>query len=122
MNSAAHLDRVVALQEAFKCGVINAFAVRILTHALAHGSVWPDDISLDSVPDKDRKCIGNSWRRLRLIGVLAHTHDHRASNAEGANGRIIFRYALADRALAETFLKSNTVPAPATEEQLELMK
>lgn len=123
MNPAhAHLDRVVALQEGFKPGKINAFAVRILTHALAHGSVWPDEVSLKDVSEKDRRCIGNAWRRLRSIGLIEQMNDHRSSEADGRKGGTIFRYRLVDRTLAQTFVERNTPFGEGKEKQLELMQ
>ena len=108
MNAGdSHLERVKDLQEAFKPGVGRVVAVRIMERAIEAGEVWPDQVHFDDIPQADHNCVGSAWRKLKNVGLIAHTASFRRSEAEGAKGRTIFKWVLVDATLARVFLRRN---------------
>ena len=103
-----------------------AFAARkIVETALLAGEVWPDDYSIAEIGRRDKNCVGGAYNWL--VGakiIFKDRKSNRPSTAENANGRTIFRWVLANRDLAETFLRRNPlieVPEPMPNHQPVLL-
>jgi hypothetical protein len=106
-DAKAHLETVKDRQQAFKSEVMRLAAVMITRTALHNSGVWPDDYSISQIASDDRNCIGSAYRWLRNAGIIEMTDEHRSSTAEGAKGRIIFKWRLKDEKLARAFLARN---------------
>ena len=105
-----HLDDVAVKQMMFKPGISRDIACRIVRAALTSGSFWPDEVNLDDVPSltaADSGCRGIAWRNLTRAGIITTTGHFRRSTAKGRHGSKVFQYAIASRALAQTFLRRN---------------
>ncbi len=101
------LERVKDLQSVFKNEQRCRIAIALLTAALEHGGLWPDEVNYAGLRDVDANCIGPVYSSLFRCGVLEtdrHTPE-RKSKSDGARGRFIHRYQLASISLAEAALR-----------------
>jgi hypothetical protein len=121
LATTQHLEKVKDLQFAFKSEAVKRYACRVAEIAADHGAVWPDEVDVELVNEEDRNCVGGVYRWLKNAGILVHTTEFRRSKADGAKGRTIFKYLLANESLARTFLRRNQ-PAPAVAGQPELFQ
>ena len=104
-----HLEKVKDLQMAFKSDAVRKFACLVVDLAIGQKEFWPDQIDVDQLAEADRNCIGSVYRWLCNVGILVRTEHFRRSEADGAKGRTIFQYRLADDKLARVFQTRNSV-------------
>jgi hypothetical protein len=102
-----YLAKIAALMVAFKDRVLIDYMARIVSVALAHehGTVWPDEVSKEGIVLADRNCCSVAYRLIVSAGLVRRTDQYRRSESDDAKGRTIWKYELASRSLAETFLK-----------------
>lgn len=105
LSATEKLDAATILQLTWKQKVCAIVAVRILELALKYDEFYPDDVETRDILDEDKNIIGTTFRRLTKQKLIAETGNYRRSSAESANGRRIFGYKLASRALAETLVE-----------------
>lgn len=117
----ATLGDIALKHLAFKSGSLRTVGCAIVQVALANQVVWPDEVDLAAIPPEDHNCIGTAWRTLARVGILARTQQNRRSSARQHHGRTIFKYLLANRKLAQTFLKRNGEAQQAGERQQSLI-
>jgi len=102
------MGEVKDLQQAFKHAVLVRVARKIVETALLCGEVWPDDYSIAEIANRDKNCVGGAYNWLEGAKVIYRDRQsNRPSTAENAHGRTIFKWMLANRELAETFLRRN---------------
>jgi hypothetical protein len=106
------LDEVAIRQYVWKNPTMQAVAAIICRAALVRSEFYPDTLNFSSVPQGDRNCIGITFRTLLRMGLIEQTGLFRSSEAEGANGRIVFQYTLANRALTEALLERTGAEVP----------
>jgi hypothetical protein len=106
----AALDDATLKQLAFKDDTCKRIAIRIVESFLQDKIQWGDEVDLGEIADDDKNVIGCTWRRLAKLGIIKRMEgadDHRRSKVKSRRGGVVWKYRLANAALAVTFLKRN---------------
>lgn len=105
----ATLDATALKLLTWKPSIMRNIAITIAARAVYEEDrvFWADDIDFGFIDKKDRNCIGMAWRMLISAGILKRTNLNRRSTKDASKGRVVFKYRLASKTRAETFLRRN---------------
>ncbi len=117
-KSDAELYAVAAKQMAFKPGVVTNLMLDLVEQLRDDRIKWGDEFTL-TASKADCNCVGTAFKQLSNIGLVHRMEQHRRSTKDGQKGRLVWKYRLANAALAATFLRVNK-RSTATKGQPEL--
>ena len=124
MNSAQvdnHLQDVALDQLCFKGSKMRSVMIAIVTQILC-GRHWMDEIEMPELGAADKNCIGGAMKTLAGRGIILRQEGkdaYRRSQKDASRGRVVWRYIIPCRKLAETFLKANDAPIPFDPRKLQ---
>lgn len=114
------LDAATVKQLSFKPGVCRTLAIAIVEHYLTDRLAWADIVPLPPLAPEDKNCVGLTWRRLVECGIVRKTGDFKPSKSASRRGGVIWKYRLANEALARTFLERNNHSPKVVRGQYEI--
>lgn len=115
LASEEALYKVAAQHVVFKAGKTTAVMVELVRQLVPDRLLWGDEFEFNVDRVHDANVIGTAFRLLLRARVIDRVSEYRPSTRKEQNGRLVWRYRIANLTLARAFLKRN-----AQQQEMEL--